>query len=338
MGRKAKVLALLLGLVLLGLGAWPLGLVCFLYLALALRHKRSPVREKHAEERWLHPRLLLTACLFVLSAAAFASGGVFSPFVFLGAGVTALLWPSLLQSWAAREFVPVSETVLLRSKYLPVYWCAVAELRPGAGPFPLAASSFSGTLMTFTDTGRTYCIAACWAYGRSGAEARLLSQLRASAPAGRAGAYLLPLDAGGAADLLKMKLTPARLAASLAKSVPAFSGLLVLECAEGSVRRASAYSIRGHAETATLPGRPKQLASALLTWEIFDAIGKRTRWPDPDPYSGLLDSMLATRGVPFAERVSQLESSGDQLTVLTLGREEVRTTRSQLRAIVALYS
>jgi len=269
---------------------------------------------------------------------ALAAGGVLSPFVFLGAGITTALWPVIIRATPLPAFVPVSDSILLRSKYFPYCWCSVAELRPGAGPFPMAASSFSGTLMAFTDTGRTYFTAKCRALGRRGAEEKLLAELRAAAPAGRAGAYLLPLDATAAADLLTLKLAPTKLGEEIGKCVPALSGLLVLECSGPSVTKAAAYTVRGRGSTAALPGGLRQLTPTPLTWEVFDAIGKRTRWPDPDPYSGLLDSMLATRGVPFAERMSQLESSGDLLTVRSLGGEDVKTTRPQLRAILSIYS
>jgi hypothetical protein len=114
--------------------------------------------------------------------------------------------------------------------------------------------------------------------------------------------------------------------------------VLVIECGGGSVSRASAFHVLTPATAPSLPGRPKELDILPLTWEVFDSIGKRTRWPEPDGYSDLLDTMLATRGAPFPERVSQLESSGDLLKVRSLTGEEVPTTRHQLRAIVSIYS
>jgi hypothetical protein len=338
MGWKTKALAGILGLAFLGAGAWPLGVVCFLYLALSLKAKQTPKRASLPRRRLLNPRTVLASLLLALSAAALASGGVLSPLVFLAGGAVALGWPILVRVLPVAELAPVSDSVLLRTKYLPFFWCSVAELKPGAEPFPLAASAFSGTLLTFTDTGRTYCAVTCRALGRREAEAHLLGAFRSAPPAGRASAFLLPLDAGAAADILKLKLSPLKPEGDFAKYVAGVSGLLVLECSGGSVTRAAAFAVEGRTQAPAFPGRTGWLDAPPLTWEIFDAIGKRTQWPEPDSYSDLLESMLATRGEPFPGRFAQLASSGDELTVRSLSGEDVVTTRAQLRAIVSVYS
>ena len=338
MGWKARVLAGILGLALFGAGAWPLGLVCFLCLALSLKAKRKSSEGRSAPRSPPRPRALLAVLLFALSALALASGGSLSPLVFFAGGAVVLAWPVLVRILPVAELAPVSDSVLLKSKYLPFHWWSIAELKPGAEPFPLAASAFSGTLLAFTDTGRTYFAVTCRSLGRNDAEPRLLAAFRASLPRGRVGAFLLPLDAGGAADLLKLKLSPLRVGGDLAKSVAFVSGLLVLECSGGSVTKAAAFSVEGSTKAPSSPRKPHLLDVSPLTWEIFDAIGKRTRWPDPDGYSDLLDSMLATKGASFAERLTQVESSGDKLTVRSLTGQEVVTTRPQLRAIVSVYS
>ena len=338
MGWKAKALAGVLGLAFLCAGAWPLGLICFLYLALSLRARRKPKDEKSTPRSRFRARILLAAFLLTLSTVALASGGVISPLVFFAGGAIALAWPTLVTLLPVAELVPVGDSVLLRSKYLPFFWCSIAELKPGAESFPMAASAFAGTLLAFTDTGRTYCAVACHALGRRDAEGRLLAALRAAPQAGRTGAYLLPLDATAAADLLKLRLSPQKTGGDFAKSVAGLSGVLVLECGGGNVTKARAFAVEGTARSPAFPRKANDLDTTPLTWEVFDAIGKRTRWPDPDRYSDLLDSMLATRGAPFAERLTQVESSGDQLIVRSLAGEEVLTTRPQLRAIVSIYS
>jgi hypothetical protein len=283
--------------------------------------------------------MVLAALLFLLSAIAFASGGILSPLVFSATGVLTLVWPRVAATLPLAELIPVGESILLRSRYFPFRWCAIAELKPGLEPFPMAAASFSGTLIAFTDTGRTYCAVSCLASGRRDAEDRLLSGLRSVVPKGRPGAYILPLDSLAAAGVLKIRLSPLKLPVSdLPKFIASMSGLVLLECRGGTVRRASAFGIDGPAKVAALPRTLKELEVAPLAWEVFDSIGKRTRWPDPDRYSELLDSLLATKAVPFVERLRGLEAAGDELKVSSLGGDEISATRPQLRAIVSIYS
>jgi len=276
MAWKVSVLTSILGLVFFGLGAWPLGLLCFAYLAFSLMPRS---KAKVGNERMgFHPR----------------------PRLFFAAAVVSVIWPTLPKLFRIAELVPVSDSVILRSKYLPFRWCSVAELKPGAGPFPMAASAFSGTLLVFTTSGRTYSVVTCRAFGRKEAEAKLLARFRAAALPARAGAFLLPLDAREAAGLLRVKLSPLKLPSSdLPKAVSNLSGLLLVECHSGSVRKARAFEIEGQGGVSVLPVGPGELETSPLTWEVFDGIGKRIRWADPDLYSGLLDSMLATRGGPL---------------------------------------
>jgi len=253
MGWKAKALAGLLGVVFLGAGAWPLGTICFVYIALSLRARRK-TKGKSAPWSRLHPRVLLAAILLCLSAAALASGGVLSPLVFIAGGAVALTWPTLVRILPLAELVPVRHSVLLRWKYFPFLWCSIAELKPGADPFPMAASAFSGTLLAFTDTGRSYCAVTCRALGRRDAEARLIVALRATVPAGRTAALLLPLDARDAADLMKVELSPLKSGGDFVKSVASISGLIVLECRGGSVIKGAAFEWREQPWPLSSPG------------------------------------------------------------------------------------
>ncbi|MDG6910695.1 MAG: hypothetical protein JRN08_10040 [Nitrososphaerota archaeon] len=275
--------------------------------------------------------------MLVLSGVALSSGGVASPAAFLAGGMVVLLWPVLRPMLPFSEVAPVGDSILLKSKYSPVDWCALAELKPGAEAFPRAISSFRGTLLVFTDTGKAYALARCRSLSRKEAEERVLSKFRSSAPG--TGAYVLPLDGEVAADVFRLKLSRTKLpSGDLAESAPSVSGLLVLDCDGRSIRSGAAFRVEGASPSSTLPGRGTGLESAPLTWEVLEAIGKRTRWPDPDSLSDLLDSMTATRGVPVAERIRTLEGSGAQVTVHSLTGEEVHVSRPQLRAILSIYS
>lgn len=102
--------------------------------------------------------------------------------------------------------------------------------------------------------------------------------------------------------------------------------------------RAGAYSIRSPSARPAITERGASTAGSPLTWEVLDAIGSRARWPEPDRFSTLLDTLAATRGVPVGERIRELASSGDQLTVQSLSGEEVQTSRPQFRALLSIYS
>lgn len=339
MGWKAKTLTALAGLAAFGAGAWFLGVICFAYLVISMRPKRRGPPDGGVRSGFrVSPRHVVGGFMVLLSALAVASGGTLSPPLFLAAGGVVLFWPTLVRRMPLGGLVPVNGSILMRSKYVPTTWCAVAELKPGAGPFPMAASSFAGTLLVCTDTGRTYSLVRCSALGRGEAEAKVIERFRSAAPTARAGAYLLPLNSDEGAGVLRQlgrqtKLPPADLPGAASR----VSAFLVLDCTGGSVTKYAAYETGG-TPRARLPGGLHTLEGALLSWEVFDGVGKRTRFPEPDGLSNLLDSMLATKGIPLAERVSELQSSADVIRVRSLSGDEVSATRTQLRAVVSIYS
>ena len=324
-----KLVAAVLGLLLLGGPLWPVAIVCFLYVAMTLRPSRSGI----------HRRYLLAVALFLLSAAALALGGVLSPVLFALGGAMVLAGPALPGLLPFGEAEPVADSILLRSKYLPFTWYSLAELKPGSEPFPRALSSFTGTLLVFTDTGRTYALATCRALGRRAAEAGLNLRLKSIAPGPKAGAFLLPLDSEAAAGVLRQRLSRMKLpSGDISRHASGVSGVLLLECIGATVQRAGAYRTDGPGSSAKVPLHRRELESPQLLWEVFDEVGKRTPWPDPDTFSSFLDSLAATKGVPIADRLKALEPSGSDLSVQSLGGAEVRVTRPQLRALISLYS
>lgn len=338
MGCGSRLAALVVGLASFGVGLWLVGALCFFCLAFSFR----PVRRRSSEGKVrrgirVAPRLIVTGVLLSVSAVAFISGGVFSPMVFFIAAVVVLLWPGLVGLLPFSEALPVKNSILLRSKYLPFSWSSLAELKPGTEAFPRAVSSFTGTLLVFTNTGKTYAVASCRSLEQKEAEANVLLQFRRSTSG--TGAYLLPLDAEVASDVLRLNLLRSKIPSTdLAESASGISGILMLDCNRGTIRRAATFDVLGTSSSATVPPRGSEVESAPLTWEVFDSLSKRTRWPEADAYSNLLDSMVATRGVPIAERVRGVEGSGNRVTVHSLSGEEVCVSRPQLRAIFSIYS
>ena len=338
MGMWEKIAAGAVGLLLIGGPLWPVALVCFAYLALTLSPKSA---RGDSDTRWPGGRVrhLLASALFAASALAYASGGTLSPTAFFLGGAVALFWPWFDSLSLARQVAPVEDSIAFRSKHFPFIWHALGELKPGSDPFPRALSSFSGTLLVITESGRAYTLATCFALGRKRAEAELNGQLRASAPRARSGGLLFPLDSAAACDVFRWEYSRIRLpSADLARTVTSVSGILVLRCARESVREAGAYEIRGKGDSATLPGCGRALGRAPLVWEVLEGVGRRTRWPGPDSCSSLLDSLNATRGVPLGDRLKAIEGTGSEVSLQSLGGAEVRVTRPQLRALVSIYS
>jgi hypothetical protein len=336
MGWKAKLLAAFLAVLFLASGLWPLALGIIVYLAYSFRRRQAPdAASGHSPLRLA--RLLIGVTLIALAAVAFISGGTYSPVVFLVAGVLVLMSPEAARRLAS-GVSPVADSILLRSRNVPFIWYSLAELKAGSGEFPRAASGFEGTLIVFTQTGKSFCLVRCYALGRSEAEAKVLHQLRSSATRGT-GAYLLPLDAQEACEVLRWRLSQApRLASQLPASATWIEGILVMECGAGFVSRAAAHQLLGGSSQPAIPSSGTTLGRPPMVWEVMEAISKRTRWPEPDSFSNLLDSLAATRNVPLGERLAKLEESEGKLVIHTLSGDQVLASRSKVRAIVSIYS
>ncbi|MDE1853398.1 MAG: hypothetical protein KGI38_06590 [Thaumarchaeota archaeon] len=335
MGWKLKLVLALASLASFGAGAWIVGVACVI--ALALTFRRGRVQSKLGDAKGLSPRFLLAGGLFMLAALAAASGGTYSPSAFLVGGSLVLAWPLIASSGAFAEAMAVEGSIALRSKYFPFTWYAVAELKTGPEDFARTAGSFSGELMVFTDSARAYALTRCFALRLGQAEAELLQTLRDAATDRRTGAYLLPLDSSQAASILRVRVSSTPLPRDLATQASNLSGLLVLSADGGMVDRASAYKLLGNKVAPSVPsGRSHPVR--LLLWEVLDCVGKKVRWPEPDSYSNLLDSVMATRGERVSERFAEMEGSGATVKVQSLGGEKLELTRPQLRAIVSIYS
>ena len=337
MGWKSKALAILLGLVFLGGGLWPVSLVCFAFVLISGK-SRSIGKEAKSNKGFLAPLRAVGIVFILLAVVAVSAGGTLSPIVFLAIGATIVTWPRLRPGIPGGGVRPHKDSVLLQSKYIPISWSAVAELKPGTDSYPRAVSSFDGRLAVFTGQGKAYLIASCTALSPREAESKLLTLLRSAPPRGNVGAYLLPLEASGAQEVFKLKLSPIKITSDSEGNLsPPGCGLLLLDCSKGVVRKAAAFAVEA-AESATIPSRTFDLVSAPLTWEVLESLGRRTSWPDPDSVSILLDSLVATRGVPLGERLKSLEGAGAELKVQSLAGDQLKLSRPQFRAIVSIYS
>jgi hypothetical protein len=153
LGWKLKALAVLVGLMLIPLGGWPLSAILFLYAVSGLflrgfRRGRSGTAAGFGTSTSLqqnaqvapavgfkrgigHPVCRILGLVFLgLSAVAFTQGGTLSPFVFGGVGAVLLLWgTSLIRLGGLGSLRPVEESILMRRSLDPIHWFSMAEVK-----------------------------------------------------------------------------------------------------------------------------------------------------------------------------------------------------------------
>lgn len=338
MGWTTRIGAALICVFSFSSGLWLIGILSILYLVFSFRPRTKRARRATKAKSRLPIHLVLGVGLFVLSAIAFGAGGTYSPILLFLGGLAALSWSHLPFASIFAQVLPIEESILLRSKYFPFLWYALAEVKPGPEDFPRAASSISGRLVIFVDSARAYVLAECRALRRNSAEAQLVSQLKDSASSRQSRAYILPLEAKFASELFLHRLSVTKLPEDLAADPASLPDLLMVQAQAGRIEQASAYQISAPAGSPALPLTCKESENRPLLWELLESVGKRSMWPGPDAYSNLLDSVMATRGEPIGERLGGIEGSGESVIVQSLGGEKLELSRPQLRAIVSIYS
>jgi hypothetical protein len=338
MGRALKVVILVLGLIAFGLGSWVFGTVCFAYLLLSSRAGKpgTPSSVRSAS----HPigkRTLVSIILAIVALVAFASGGTYSPVVFMSLAILVYSWPALSSGPGLSRVVPVKESILLRSRLFPLEWHAMAEVKPGSEDIPRALSSFIGNLM-LTNEGRAFTYSTVFALDFKSAQKAVDLQLKAAIGSiSEGGAFLLPLDSKAACELLGRKLAPLKQGASRFADPGANMIALV---AEGTyVKHLCAYKVAESPKASPVLPRPRKLPKRdLLLWDVLQSFGKIHSWQEPDSYSSLLQSIQATISEPIRQRFNSIDTSAESITVKTLGGDQVSLTRSQLTSILSLNS
>jgi hypothetical protein len=338
MGWIRKLLILFVGLAFMGTGFWIFGILCFGYLILTLRSGKPKATQSSSKGHLIaRPRYLLGGALVVLSLAAFASGGTFSPILFGSLAAVVLIWPVLPFGPLLSRVVPLEGTILLRSALVPFVWHSVAEVKPGAEDLARALASYEGRLM-IAKPGTIYAHVKATALDAKSAEGKVTQEFRRIATTVQpGGAYLLPLDSAASSQAFRRRISRVPAAGDgLAGPGP---DLLVIDSAGGFVARSGSYNMApGPASGSVFPDGTRTLRQSPLTWEVLESLGKRLRWPQPDSFSNLLQSVHASRQEPLSERLANLESSGDNVKVQALGGDEVELSRAQLRAILSIYS
>jgi hypothetical protein len=347
MGLLTKVLLFFIALVALGLGAWIIALPIFAYLFLPpiLRAKGGyKTRERVAENlpsrrNGLPSTRVVGAVLLLLSLIAIAAGGTFAPFVFGVPGLLLLAATGFVSSVSSRAR-PVEDSVLLRGRFFPLKWFAIAEAKFSTRDPARALSGLQERIIVCGSAPRFFVVFPAVALGRARAEGAIFGRMRVAARTlSPLGVYLLPLDAKEAAEVssLPSRTTPPKgnLSQYLAS---ADCGAVLLEARNGAV---DAYSFHGSSgKGGSALERPKlRPASTTFLGEIIEAAIGRNGLPRPDEYTVFLSSMAATVGETFGQRITESVQGqeGQVLLVASLGTPKVRLSRAQFRAVTFAY-
>jgi hypothetical protein len=347
MGWGLRLLALFAGLIALDLGAWPLTLLAAMYLALSFRKPkttRAPPLGQQVLSKPRRPlkRYALGGVLLLVSGTALGSGGTFSPVVFLLGGLAVIFLPYLRGCLPANQVVPMRGSILLRSRFFPMRWHALAEVKLESNGQTRGIAAMEGQLIVFAGRNpATFQVVSAYAFGHRQAEAKVVRTLRRETRMlSQRGAHILPLDSADAAAMLSLELE--RLDAGT-DSLEALSSLpfevIALRVKDGLVASHRAFNIAEAGNSVpAIPSPDLSLEREPLLAEVVREVEDRHGWPAPDEYSPFLAAMDASRSEPLADRLRPKGEAGGKLAIETPGGAEVRLTRAQLRAVARIYA
>jgi hypothetical protein len=359
MGLGRKVLLFVVGLMLMGLGAWVLTAVIFAYVFLPPLLRRNKggggqagkvatstrLPGRHPTRIFSSPLRVLGGILILLGILAIASGGTFSPFVF---GVPGLILvfrpPRLLGGWLT-SFETVDDSVFLHGRVLRFRWLALAEAKVCTRDVEGALSGMKERILVTSSPGqRIFLIFAETSISRGQAEEGLMERMHAAAKAlGPLGIYLLPVS--GKEALATSRRHGSRVAGLPAENLLHFLsstdfGAMTLEAHHGFVTRFDVYERGDGTGGDALLSRPNnQVQAHLMLRELLHATAQRLGLPKVDRYATFLSSMAATEGETLGQRITETAqgSKDESLLVASLGGPQVEMSRSQLRTISRIY-
>ena len=346
MGWGVRLFAAFVGLTLFALGAWPLGLVAFIYVALSFRRPRvkaASVQKREVFAKPGHPwgRYAVGAFLLLLGVLAADSGGTFSPYLFSIAGLAVFFWPWFRRPGVLNAVVPVRDSVLLRSRLFPLSWHALAEVKLESQEQTRGVASMSGRLLLFSGKSPSfYQVVSAYALGYKQAEDRITKKLRQQTKMlSQRGAHLLPADSAEAASRLALELRELRVGTDdfeAVSSLPFDSAVFQVE--DGRLVSHRAFSVLEPNGSAAIPIPDLKHLREPLFAEVVQEIGDKHGWPPPDEFSPFLASLDASRTEPFADRFQMRGEAEGRVTVETPGGAQVKLTRAQLRALARIYA
>jgi len=345
MGWGLRLLAVLVGLITLGLGAWPLSLLAGAYLAFSFRkpkaRRTTAVRQESfpgAKQPW--DRYLFGILLFLLSAVALVAGGTLSPFVFLVGGLVVLSWPRLRTGGLAIQVVPVGESILMRNRVFPMRWHALAEVKLESHDQTRGVSAMDGRLLVFAGKiPSAFQVVSVCALSYKQAEEKVVSKLRRETRMlSQRGAHLLPLDSEDARARLSLELDRLNIGTEDLEAVTSLPfDVFTLQIREGLVVAHRAFRISRPGGSPIIPSPDLPAARQPILAEVVEKIGERHGWPGPDEYSPFIAALDASRGEPIADRIVMKGEKEGKVLVETPGGALVGLTRSQLRVLARIY-
>jgi hypothetical protein len=367
MGWKLKGAGVLLALLFLAASLWPLTLLIFAALIIPPLLRRSdrnnnngnynnnysgnpgqPGRSGSRGRSGGFPvRKVVGVLLIILSFVAFVEGGTLSPWVFGGLGVL-VLWGNQIPGFSiGGSLKPVKSSILLRGRWNPFGWTAVAEVKPMTRDLGRALSGLAETIVvTASGTPSIRIALHRTALSEKSAEESMLVEMekinRGIVPVG---AYLLPLDSAQAAQALQVPL----------QSTPVSEDGWALGISTGPYDVVSIRPEKGFADSLGLyrrvpaeevpspavPNASKRFKHPPLLWEVFKGLEGRMHWPNPDRYTAFLSSIYATSYEPHGSNIidaGTVSPTSETVVVKSHSSPAVELSRTQLRAIMRIYS
>ena len=350
MGLALKVALLLFAILVFPFGGWWITALIFAYLILPpllFRRRKGPSaenREKGKGHAHLTTGRVLGVVLLGLSLVAVASRGTLSPIVFGVPGLLLVFRPRFL-SRLSLLVKPVKDSILLRGRFLPFAWFALAEVKVSTRD---VEGAISGTnervLLLSAGSPRILLVFTTSSVGRSRAEEVMLKRMQVTARALRSlGVYLLPLDSLGAYEVSQLRANRVDLAdQNIRHSLSSDYGALAVEAVHGFVAKFELYerSYGKGGPGSSLLAKPNRIPGSSTTLrELLQAATQRTGTPKPDRYVEFLSSMAATEGETLGQRITQTVQASDNRLVLvaSVGSPQVELSRAQLKAVTTIY-
>jgi len=344
MGWSLRLLAVLIGFIAFSFGAWPVFLLAGVYLAFSLRKPKGRRAANARQELFPGPkrpwgRYALGALLFLLAIVAWEEGGTFSPLVFTLGGLATIFWPQLRMR-GLTAVVPVGESVLLRSRFLPLRWHALAEVKLESQDQTRGVAAMDGRLIVFAGkTPSAFQVLSVNALSYKQAEEKVVRLLRRETRTlSQRGAHLLPLDSEDANAKLSQELYRLNIGTDdleAATSLP--FDVLALQIKEGLIVALRAFRVSDPVGSASIPFPDLHSARQPLFAEVVEKLGEKHGWAGPDEFSPFIAALDATRAEPIADRIIMKGEKEGKLLVETPGGAPVSLTRPQLRLLARAY-
>jgi len=347
MGRFLKIVAFVVGLSVLGFGAWLLALLLLLYSfsGFIFRGRKRAERVESRSVRGPNPigkRQILGLLLLLMAAVGAAMGGRFSVVFFGGLGIAVLFWGKLPVGLPLHGLKPAKESVLLRSSTFPLTWVSVSEVKTLTRNVGGILSSITDPLIIVVSPKPSiYVVTKTLALTRSQAMERMTERISGLAIVLlQVGGYLLPLDSGAAEATLQVPLERIGLGKvdwKFALSTAPYD-VVVFGAKAGLVESLGLYRRNENKPSgARIPGRFIHVPVSPMLWEAIKLLEPRVVWPKPDDMVSYLVSLGATRGEPLANRLSGGTVGPDTVVAESFGGRKVELKASQLRALVKVY-